>query len=196
MCMCVCICCKCSHSCLCDRFCRFFPLYLNGISYIIYGACLSIRVCTCAFSTSMCFNECMCMCACLSVSFCGCVCVQGPQRDQWARTWPCQYSWPLCVFSQSNHGNGAVQTGCLRRGFESHNVTTAISFIMPWLSVTGQQILEHTTQTEVNVGVRCLELLHFHRVEWLICLPMRLLITCKKERVSDIWQYLASFACT
>lgn len=68
------------------------------------------------------------------------MCVQVPARDQWAGTWPCQYSWSLCVFSQCNHGDGAMQTGCLHWGFWSHNVATALSFIMPWVTVSGQQM--------------------------------------------------------
>lgn len=93
----------------------------------------------------MCFNECvwvhvLYMYVYLCVSLWGCVCVRAPQRDQWAGTWPCQYSWSLCVFSERNHGNGAVQTGCLHWGFESHNVATALSFIMPWITVTSQQM--------------------------------------------------------
>lgn len=81
------------------------------------------------------------MCQCVHViahvclSMCEFACVQAFQIDQWA----CQYSWSLCVFSQCNHGNGAVQTGRLHWGFESHNVATARSFIMPWVTVTGQQ---------------------------------------------------------
>lgn len=73
------------------------------------------------------------------ISTCEFVCVQVPQRDQWVGTWPCQYSWSLCVFSRCNHGDCAVQTGCLHRGFESHNVATALSFIMPRVTVTSQQ---------------------------------------------------------
>lgn len=70
---------------------------------------------------------------------CVCVCVSRPLREIRERGHDLASTAGLCVFSQSNHGNGAVQTGCLRWGFESHNVATALSFIMPWFTVTSQR---------------------------------------------------------
>lgn len=89
----------------------------------------------------------LCISACEFVRVC--VCVRAPQGDHWAGTWPCQYSWSLCVFSQCNHSNGAVQTGSLHLGFESRNVATALSFVMPWITVTSKQTIhKHTSRIE------------------------------------------------
>lgn len=77
----------------------------------------------------------------------------------------------LTVFGRGNHGAGAVQTGCLRRGFESHNVATALSFIMPWITVTSQptDAPGHVTDRIGFQGCRFGIFLDLYGVEKIVC---------------------------
>lgn len=61
----------------------------------------------------------------------------------------------LCMFSQSYHGDGAVQTGRLSWAFRSHNVTTALRFIMPQISVTVKVHVEARGGGEQELPSHC-----------------------------------------